>query len=140
MHPYIKEIPYWVVGALTVASAIVGVWRGGRDGAVLGLMALAQFAIALILIDPLPLWLQVGEDVVGVLLAIALVLTGRNAWTIVAAATQVLAMATQALRFTVGLTIWEYYSAQQVWFLLLVLSVLVGSLASPRRAPSQSGG
>ena len=57
----------------------------------------------------------------------------RRYWTIFAAATQVLSLATQVLRLTGVVTMWAYYSAQATWFLLLLASLACSAAPSPSR-------
>lgn len=128
MDFYIAEIPYQAVVVFGVVSAAFGLWRGGRDGSIVGLVILGQFAVSQATPGPNPYWVGATEDLVTLAICLVLVLTGRNYWTIVAAATQLLSLTTQALRVTTALTEWGYYSAQRTWFLLLIASVLVGSL------------
>lgn len=134
MDFYIDKIPYPVITAFGLIAAAAGFWRGGRDGTVVAVVVLVQIALAWSIDGFFPVLLAVALDAVTLAICFALVLTGRNHWTIVAAATQVLSVATQSLRFTIGLTTWGYYSAQTAWFLVLIASLLVGSVLTPGQA------
>jgi len=135
---YVIELPFWAVTVYASVAAAAGISRGGRDGVVVALIVLVQLAIAWALPGVNPHWLALTLDLVGLVILLALVLTGRNYWTIVAAATAVLAVTTHGLRVTVDLTEWGYYSAQRAWALLLDTALLVGSLL--QRRSGRAGG
>lgn len=138
MQPYIPEIPFSLITAFALVSAAVAAWRGGPDAMLVAGVFLVQVALPW-LPGQLPIWVLVTEDVVTLAICLGLVLVGRHAWTIFAAASQVLSLATQALHATIGLSAWSYYSAQITWLLVLIGSVLVGSLLSPRSAKTTRG-
>jgi hypothetical protein len=130
---YIDEIPYPLITAFGLIAAAAGFWRGGRDGAVVALVVVGQLALSWASDEPIVGWLSVTTDIVTLAVCLALVLTGRSHWMIVATASPVLSIVTQALRYMGGITTWAYYSAQTAWFLVLLASLLIGSLLTPRR-------
>jgi hypothetical protein len=139
MQVYIGRIPDVVFPILIAVAAATAFWRGGRDGAVVSISLIVQEAVVLGIEGPTPPWLAFSVDLATLAICLALVLTGRNHWTIVAAASQLLTIATYGLNRIVELTPWSYYSAQRAWTLLLIASLLVGSLLSkprPRGSPS----
>ena len=141
MDIHIGEIPWWLVMLCAAAAGAAGLWRGGRAGAAVGLALSMQFVIDWVTPGVNPSWLAVTEDLVTLAICLALVLTGRNYWTVWAAATQVLSVVTQVLKVVPGLTGWSYYSAQRAWFIVLIASLLLGSLLSspPARAAPVGG-
>jgi hypothetical protein len=127
---HIGEIPYWLVTTFAVSGAVVGVWRGGRDGAVVGAVVLCQAALGWTFEWP-PLR-GTPVDIVTLLVCLALVLRGRNYWTVWAAASALLSVLTQLFWVVPGISLWAFYSAQQAWYLVLIGAVMLGSLLSPR--------
>lgn len=46
MDIHIGEVPHQVVTVLVWVAAAAGFWRGGRDGAIVALVVLSQWAVA----------------------------------------------------------------------------------------------
>lgn len=134
MDIHIVRIPYWLLTLAAVGASAVGLWRGGRDGAVVAVMVLGQFALGW--------WAKVAAvtytwqtatilDVTALAVCLYLVLTGRRYWMIWVAAAQVLSVVTEALRHVPGVTVWAYYSAQIAWGLVLDVALVLGPLLNP---------
>jgi hypothetical protein len=135
MGVHLGEIPHQVFGLLIGASVGVGFWRGGREGAVLGLTVLAQLALAWGLFGlgiSRPVWSSPAVDLATLAICVVIVLRSRNYWTVWAAASPLLALATLVLQAAVDFTPWAYLSAQRAWTLLFVAAVIAGPLLSPR--------
>lgn len=130
---HLEEIPYPVITAVGVAGAGLGLWRGGPDGRIVASIILFELLMGWLFENNQAL--SIAQDLAGTTITLTLVLRGRNYWTIWAAATQVLSVATQGLRLIPTISPWSYYSAQITWFLVLIATVAVGALL-PRRRPA----
>lgn len=130
MDFYIPEIPAQATFAWALTAVVVGWWRGGSDG---------RTVAAIVLVQTLNGWLfsihvlyGFATDTITLAICLALVLRGRNYWTIWAAASPVLSLATDVVQVAMGYKSWGYYSAQLTWFYVLAGALLIGSLLSPR--------
>jgi hypothetical protein len=131
---HIGEIPYGLVTAFALTGAAIGLWRGGRDGAVVAVVILAQAALGWAFDWP-PLRGTL-VDVATLAVCLTLVLRGRSYWTIWAAASGLLSVLTQLFWIVPGISLWAFYSAQQAWYLVLIGTLIVGSLLAPRATRS----
>lgn len=142
MDMHIAEIPNWVTWTLALAAAAAGFWRGGNDGRVVAVLVLGQLWLGWV-VRPL-LSIETGHligafvDAATLAACLVLVLRGRNYWTVWAAASATLSIATLGLRSVADLSIWAYFSAQLTWYYVLAGSLLVGSLTRRRPAPGSN--
>lgn len=134
---YIPPVPNWIFAAIAIPPALWALWRGGA----------AERAVALILLFDLAnnsvaalAWTRGAVlDTVALAVCLACVLLGRSYWTVWAAASAMLALATDVLAVVPGLSFWTYASAQRAWFVVLVGSLIAGLVAG-RAAPGPRPG
>jgi hypothetical protein len=133
---YIEPIPRWIVlGALTAAIVTANL-RGGLHArivaAVLTGYVILDFAH---IYDPLS---GLPATATGFAICLAVTLKARRYWTVWAAASQLLTVATDILRPLAPLGDWAYYSAQLAWGFVLVAALVFGSLTDRETPPPKA--
>jgi hypothetical protein len=121
---HIPAIPNWVLPAIALPVVLAAFWRGGA----------AERAVALILlldmandrIEALAWTKGAVLDLMALPVCLACVLLSRRYWTVWAAASALLSVATDLLYVFPGLSFWTYASAQRAWFFVLVGSLVAG--------------
>jgi len=130
---YIEPIPRWIVlGSLTAAMLVANL-RGGLDARIV-----AAVVTGYVVIDFADIYEPLGglaATATGFAICLAVALRSRRYWTIWAAASQLLTVTTDVLRFAAPLGDWAYYSAQVTWAFVLVCALVFGSLTDPETPP-----
>jgi hypothetical protein len=134
---HIPAIPNWVVVFIALPPALVALWRGGAAERAVALILL--FDIANNRIDALAWTRGAVLDAVALPVCLACVLLSRRYWTVWAAASALLSVATDILDVVAGLSFWTYASAQRAWYLVLVGSLTVGLVMDPGLSARRRG-
>jgi hypothetical protein len=129
---YIDKVPEWVHAAAGVAVVVTALWRGGREERVGALVIAFQFSNENV--AALRWTIGLPTDVASLAVFLWLVLRGARYWTVWAAASVVLSLATHALHAVLDMGLWAYLSAQVAWSYVLMGALLVGSLQRRRSA------
>lgn len=129
-------IPFQLNEAYGFVAATTASFRGGWPERTVGSVVMFQtLSAAMVVIPHLPDHIRLFEyvdglptDLASLAICVAVVLRSNRYWTFVAAASPLLSLVTRALRHLVGLSLWQYQSAQIVWFLVLATALFVGAL------------
>jgi hypothetical protein len=130
---YIPRLDPRVLWTLSLIAAFVGVWRGGWEGRVLGVMLAALTTMA-VLFDLKSVVTNLLLDSAALAVCLAVTLRSRSYWTVWVTAAQVLMVVTGLLAIALGLDQWAHLSAQVAWSYVFSTALLVGSLRMRRPA------
>lgn len=136
MGLYIDAIPEWVHASAAVVVVGAALWRGGREERLGALVVAFQFINGHV--SALRWTIGAPTDLASLAVFLWLVLRRARYWTVWAAASAVLSLATHALHAVLDMGLWAYLSAEVAWSYVLVGAVLIGSLQ--RRRPEAGAG
>jgi len=130
-------IPNWAYTSYGVAVPLLALWRGGwRERAVAAPLLVDFVTESLLDLHP-PDWLDMSWGALILAVCVACALRSNRYWTIAASSFAVLRLVTYFLQFVPGVGLWAYLSAERVWGILLLSSLLAGVWPPARpQAPS----
>lgn len=132
MHLF--EIPAWALALYGVSVCLFALLRGGWRERLVGFVLLLQFVTQSPAIFPLkvPPWCPPALDVLILAACVACALRSRRYWTIFASSFALLSVITNFLELAPEIGGWAHASADRVWTILLVASLLAGAWTARR--------